>query len=63
MRDDDWSPTRMTDLTPIQTRFRVNGMDCGSCAAKIETAVRRLDGVENVAVSVGAGTMTVTHDA
>jgi len=51
----------MNDLKPTQSRFRVGGMDCGSCAAKIETAVRRIDGVDNVAVSVTAGTMNVTH--
>lgn len=51
----------MNDLTPTQSRFRVVGMDCGSCATKIETAVRRIEGVDNVAVSVAAGTMNVTH--
>lgn len=45
----------------MSARFRVEGMDCASCATKIDTAVRRLPGVENVAVSVVAGTMTVTH--
>ena len=47
---------------PLQTRFRVDGMDCASCASKIDTAVRRMPGVSEVAVSVTAGTMTVTHD-
>lgn len=46
----------------LQTRFRVEGMDCASCAAKIDTAVRRLSGVEDVSVSVTSGTMTVSHD-
>jgi Cd2+/Zn2+-exporting ATPase len=50
----------MTD-TSMDTRFRVDGMDCASCAAKIDTATRRFDGVENVSVSVVAGTMTVRH--
>ncbi|PWC91102.1 heavy metal translocating P-type ATPase [Azospirillum sp. TSO5] len=45
-----------------RTRFRVGGMDCGSCAAKIETALRRIPGVHEVRVSVPNGTMTVTHD-
>ncbi|MDX0190387.1 cadmium-translocating P-type ATPase [Sinorhizobium meliloti] len=45
----------------VETRFRVEGMDCASCAAKIDTAVRRLDGVDEVSVSVTAGTMTVRH--
>lgn len=45
-----------------QTRYRVEGMDCASCAAKIDTAVRRMPGVEDVSVSVTAGTMTVRHN-
>ncbi|MCA2378017.1 heavy metal translocating P-type ATPase [Agrobacterium sp. 22-211-1] len=32
--------------------FTVGGMDCGSCAAKIETALSRLPGVADVKVSV-----------
>ena len=47
----------------IKTRFRVDGMDCASCASKIDTAVRRMPGVTDVSVSVTAGTMTVTHNA
>ena len=50
----------MTEAT-TQTRFRVDGMDCASCAAKIDTATRRVEGVEDVSVSVVAGTMTVKH--
>ncbi|MBB3312607.1 Cd2+/Zn2+-exporting ATPase [Rhizobium sp. BK196] len=45
-----------------QARFRVGGMDCAACATKIDTAVRRVPGVEDVSVSVTAGTMTVRHD-
>ena len=52
----------MTSTTQ-QSRYRVEGMDCASCAAKIDTAVRRLQGVEDVSVSVTAGTMTVKHHA
>ena len=46
-----------------QTRFRVDGMDCAACATKIDAAVRRLPGVDDVTVSVTAGTMTVRHGA
>ncbi|MBO9629642.1 MAG: cadmium-translocating P-type ATPase [Shinella sp.] len=46
-----------------ETRFRVEGMDCASCASKIDTAVRRMPGVSDVSVSVTAGTMRVQHDA
>lgn len=45
-----------------QNRFRVEGMDCASCATKIDTAVRRVAGVEDVSVSVTTGMMTVRHD-
>ncbi|GLS22680.1 ATPase [Labrys miyagiensis] len=45
-----------------ETRYRIEGMDCASCATKIDTAVRRVAGVEDVSVSVSAGTMTVQHD-
>lgn len=44
-----------------KSRFRVDGMDCASCASKIDTAVRRVAGVEDVSVSVATGTMTVRH--
>lgn len=30
-------------------------MDCASCGSKIDTAVRRMSGVEDVSVSVAAG--------
>ncbi|MGH6861134.1 MAG: heavy metal translocating P-type ATPase [Phyllobacterium sp.] len=49
-------------VAPTQTRFRIEGMDCASCASKIDTAVRRLPGIEDVFVSVSAGTMTVNHN-
>jgi Cd2+/Zn2+-exporting ATPase len=45
-----------------QARYKIGGMDCASCAAKIDTAVRRIPGVQDVSVSVAAGTMMVSHD-
>jgi Cd2+/Zn2+-exporting ATPase len=43
------------------TRFRVGGMDCAACAAKIENAVSRLPEVNRAAASFTAGTLAVTH--
>jgi Cd2+/Zn2+-exporting ATPase len=40
-------------------KYRVGGMDCASCVAKIENAVSRLPGVEEVGVSLASGTLTV----
>jgi Cd2+/Zn2+-exporting ATPase len=45
-----------------KVRFKVGGMDCASCATKIDTAVRRMPGVEDVAVSVASGSMTISHN-
>lgn len=56
------SDSRTKDGTSHQARYKVGGMDCASCAAKIDTAARRIAGVEDVSVSVAAGTMTVSHD-
>ncbi|WP_284777871.1 heavy metal translocating P-type ATPase [Agrobacterium sp. lyk4-40-TYG-31] len=43
----------------LKIKYRVGGMDCGSCVAKIENAVKRLPGVEQVGVSLSSGTMTI----
>jgi Cd2+/Zn2+-exporting ATPase len=44
-----------------RTRYRIGGMDCAACATKIETAARRTPGIEDVSVSVAAGTLAVRH--
>ncbi|WAC28444.1 heavy metal translocating P-type ATPase [Ancylobacter sp. SL191] len=49
-------------MAALKTRYRIEGMDCASCATKIDTAVRRLPDVAEVSVSVTAGTLTVEHD-
>lgn len=43
--------------TPI--RYRVTGMDCSSCATKIEGAARKIPGVEEVRVSIASQEMTL----
>jgi len=46
----------------LKTRFRIEGMDCAACAAKIDRATRKNAGVGEVSVSPTAGTMLVAHD-
>jgi Cd2+/Zn2+-exporting ATPase len=53
----------MNAATAEKTRMRVEGMDCASCATKIENALLRVEGVSEVTVSVPAGTVTVHHAA
>jgi Cd2+/Zn2+-exporting ATPase len=48
-------------MATVQSRYRVDGMDCGSCALKIDSAVRRLPGVEDVSVSATNGALSVRH--
>lgn len=40
-------------------RYRVTGMDCSSCATKIEGAARKIPGVDDVRVSVASQEMTL----
>lgn len=43
-------------------KFSVGGMSCSACSTGIEKAVRRLDGVKTVEVSLMAKSMTVDFD-
>ncbi|MGQ9369259.1 heavy metal translocating P-type ATPase [Azospirillum sp. ST 5-10] len=43
-------PAAATAGTP-SLRYKVSGMDCPSCVAKVETALRRLPGAEDVSLS------------
>lgn len=45
-----------------QHRWRVEGMDCPSCAGKIRGALERLEGVEDVRVSVMQGSLALDLD-
>ncbi len=48
----------MTDIAETVS-YRVTGMDCPSCAAKIEKAVQEIDAVHNVRVSIASQIMNV----
>lgn len=53
----------MTQTPALKTqRLQVGGMDCTSCALKIEAAVEKLAGVSDIAVVVSTGRLRVTYD-
>lgn len=53
----------MTKVPALKTqRLQVGGMDCTSCAMKIEGAVEKLAGVAEISVVVATGRMIVTYD-
>ena len=35
----------------MKKKYKIEGLDCANCAAKIEEALGKLDGVESVSVS------------
>jgi Zn2+/Cd2+-exporting ATPase len=53
----------MTQTPALKTqRMQVGGMDCTSCAMKIERSVEQLPGVAEISVVVATGRMVVTYD-
>lgn len=43
----------------MKKTFRIDGLDCGNCAAKIERQVAALGGVEAASVNFMLGKMTI----
>jgi Zn2+/Cd2+-exporting ATPase len=53
----------MTQTPSLKTqKMQVGGMDCTSCAMKIEGSLEKLAGVAEVSVVVATGRMTVSYD-
>lgn len=40
--------------------YTVTGMTCGHCVQSVTAKVSKIDGVDEVAVDLGSGTVTVT---
>jgi len=45
------------------TTYTVEGMTCGHCVASVTEELTQIPGVQNVAVDLGSGAVTVTSDA
>ena len=48
--------------TKVRTDIRVDGMTCGACAARVETALGAADGVLDARVNFASSRATVLHD-
>lgn len=46
----------------VTVRFAVTGMNCASCAARIEQAVRQLPGISSVKVDLAGGRVAVEYE-
>lgn len=47
----------------MKTEYRVGGMSCAACQSSVERAVKKVDGVESVSVSLLASSMSVEGSA
>jgi len=43
--------------------FNVTGMTCSACAARVERAVKKMEGTADVSVNLLTNTMTLAYDA
>ena len=48
--------------SPSTFKLRIEGMDCGACAVKIENAMKRLPGVSDINVSYAQESLSLTLD-
>ena len=46
----------------MKKTFKLIGLDCANCAAKMETAIKKLDGVSDATVSFMTQKMTIEAD-
>ena len=50
-------------MSPVKTeKYQVTGMTCAACQANVTRCVQKLEGVEEVNVSLLANQMTVSYD-
>lgn len=51
-------------MSSVSTTFTVTGMTCGHCVASVTEEISEIDGVQDVAVvlETGAVTVTSTHE-
>ena len=46
----------------MKTKFKLTDLDCANCAAKMEDAIKKLDGVNDASVSFMMQKMTIDAD-
>lgn len=46
----------------MKKRYKLTDLDCANCAAKMETAIKKIDGVKDATVSFMAQKMTIDAD-
>lgn len=54
--------TAVDSANLINSTFRIDGLDCADCAAKLEKGIRRLPGVRDAQVNFAAAKLKVVYD-
>jgi Cu+-exporting ATPase len=53
---------KLPEKKPFQTTISVGGMTCAACVRRVETALKDVEGVADVAVNLATARATVTHE-
>ena len=46
----------------MKIRFKIQGLDCANCAAELERALRKIEGIKNATISFMAERMELEYD-
>lgn len=46
----------------MKSKFKIKGIDCANCAAELERAIQKVDGVENASISFFTEKLEVEYD-
>jgi len=45
----------------MKSKFKMKGLDCANCAAELESAIQKIDGVESVSISFMTERMEIEY--
>lgn len=46
----------------MKSKFKIKGLDCANCAAELERAIQKIDGIEMASISFMAERMELEYD-
>ena len=46
----------------MKTRFKIKGLDCANCAAELERAINKIDGIDNASISFMTEKLEIEYD-
>lgn len=46
----------------MKSTYKIKGIDCANCAAQLENAINKVEGVQNVSISFMAERMVIEYD-